>query len=682
MKNIETARGLSRNEGYERSLVVDDVELDAKGSDGSLDLPFRVRQNGGISEKEINEAYAWHRLFNESWITAHELGRLSYEASAEKEGEAFKIETEKLRQIKTFIEADFSDGEFREQLASIRELLPRPFQEMVGMEQTQPHMGIDPVEHTFNMLERLDTEGLSIKDRQVARMVGVFHDVGKVYDAGAREHPKRSKEIAQDYLEKMGYDAEMKNRILVHIEWHDALGEIARRDGRNILEPRDVATYFPNEQELELHRRIVKADVASIPGLSKYLPNIEAVYKLMNDRLKAEGHLIDVHSVEQVPVQEVEEEELWSIVGDLWEEEYFDEIDVYEAMRHRNKKYQEYQKDNPEAADLIERAVVQYSLQGNGSALKALQLTGRETDRSIVSELEKKYNTKLDQLRLAVEMFSMTYHLWNTDNDVLRGGDDGPDVDIEPHLKDTILRQLKEIKKSAIFMSQYCVEATHVTNPAAKKEIDRVETLLKSDTGEAAHFEGDGVYTGILGSYKDWDEYRGYSESSQYALRIPLADTLPILVSYNYPKAMSNVLCEGLYVREHESISAVPHGLVQWRQSAFDYDVITGWKIEMLEELLGGEVQIVEDEEGKECVVMDTDEEPIVWGAILRALRIRRFIPKSELSKSALEYNEAAFEIYEQESDNEVTIKIPNQPYQYLDGQEQDVVNIRGVKGV
>jgi hypothetical protein len=163
-----------------------------------------------------------------------------------------------------------------------------------------------------------------------------------------------------------------------------------------------------------------------------------------------------------------------------------------------------------------------------------------------------------------------------------------------------------------------------------EEKIDENLALIKSDSGEKSHFEGDGVYTGILGSYRDW------SEGKMYTIKIPLADSVPIMVNYNSPHAMANVLGELLDIKDEGDGIAVAHGLRQWRQCEYHGDETEDWKVKLLEELLGKKALVVTDKEGQKCVVMDTDKDAIIWGSLARALRIRRFIPLSELSKSIL----------------------------------------------
>ena len=82
-----------------------------------------------------------------------------------------------------------------------------------------------------------------------------------------------------------------------------------------------------------------------------------------------------------------------------------------------------------------------------------------------------------------------------------------------------------------------------------------------------------------------------------------------------------------------------------------------------MEEVLGTKTRVIKDEENRDCVIIDTDLEPIVWGTVARALHIRRLVPQSELSKLQLsEYNDT------DKKDAGITIIEEESPQKELDG--------------
>lgn len=565
----------------------------------------------------VSEAYRWHELFEEGWLTAHELSELESENTPESTGELFKVETENLREIKKILDENADDGDFRTNLENIRDLLPRPFSRMEGVYQTSPHEDIDPIDHTLNALHELDTDGLSVEDRLMARLVLVFHDIGKVEDTWNREHPRRSAEMAEDYLKKMGYTQEQVGKISHHIKWHDALGDVSRTDGRNIFNARDVLTFFRDEVDLEIHRRIAVADISSIPGLREYVPNVLATHAALLESLRRFQDREQVEPGVALPFEPIGIYQYQELYGRLSEEENFDEIDIDESMARRRGAFEQLSREDRE---VLEKTIIQESLENSPRVLEALKLTGREIDETFVDELEKKYDVPLSNLRVAENLFGLTYKMWELNWEV----QGEPDMDL-------VRSKLEQVKRYAENLARFEVLATHATNEHAKGSIDESRALLKSTTGSSSHYEGEGVYTGILGSY------RGWAEGALYEVKLSLADSVPIIVSYNYPKAMANVLGEVLDIEEGTGDRAVAHGLIEWFQTQYDDDDVSPWKIELLENLLGAEAKIVTDEHDLPCVIVNTQEDPIVWGSLCRSLRIRRFIPASELQKAAFD---------------------------------------------
>lgn len=546
-----------------------------------------------------------------------------------------EAESASLRQIKAFLDKDLNDEDFRNQLDTLKPLLPEVFQDLKGLEQTQPHQQIDPYEHTFNTLNQLNTTELTPEERHIARVVLLYHDIGKVDDPRDKNHPRHSADLSQAYLTQMGYDQETIELINKHIRWHDLLGEIARRDGRNTLSVAEAKTLFDSQADLRLHYTIVSADVGSIPGLQKYLGNIDATYKLLQASLEAQEDFITPRQVKELPFERPELDEVATKAALYFAEHIkpvrFTDIDVRQHQQLRADTYTQ-EVDSQDQLE-YEQALVAASLENHDSMLRLLTIMGQETNRDFVHSLEEKYQLPLDQLRLTVELFNLTYRVWET-SDALW---------LDPETIDTeyLHRQLAEITKAAAFLENYTVEATHRTYYTYADSIAQREVIVKSVTSdEKEDYQGDGVYVGIDGSFRNWmtknlnarDE-----EMDMFVFRTPLAATVPIIVSYNYPKAMTNVLCEGLDIQGHglDQVT-IPRGLVEWRQSEFNQDPISADKIRLMEEFTQGSATLVTDEEGLPALVLDTQAEPIIWGSIARALRIRRVIPKAEVSKTRL----------------------------------------------
>jgi hypothetical protein len=310
----------------------------------------------------------------------------------------------------------------------------------------------------------------------------------------------------------------------------------------------------------------------------------------------------------------------YELIDDL-KEDYadFDRCDLTGEMKNHRDKFDRLPDGDRK---VIERAIVYWVRSGNEEALSALRFLGRETDMTLVGELEEKYGVELEGLKVMIELFSLTYGMWKL-NRLLE------EVDKEFGLSH-VRRELSAVLVAAEFLSSYRLVATHATNPWSTSEIYRNRVLIKSESGEKSHYEGDGVYFGIFGSYREW------SDGGLFEINLPMADTLPILVGFNGPRAMLVALGECVDIREKDGMDAVVHGLVQWRQCEYNGDSVNPWKLKMLSEFLKSEVVLVKDEDGLDCVVVDSAKDPIIWAVLARSLRIRRLIPMSEVDKTNL----------------------------------------------
>jgi len=293
-----------------------------------------------------------------------------------------------------------------------------------------------------------------------------------------------------------------------------------------------------------------------------------------------------------------------------------------------------------EERELIEKALVQSCLQVTSSGdnasflLSALRALGRETDRSLVPELEKKYEVKLNTLAAALEVFSLTYKMWKVSYNLKNTTYQKASVNELAVIK----REMQEALKSTQILSSYSMAVTHVTDAHSAQSINRSAAFYKSDTGLKDHYEGDGVYAGTFDSYSAWsrsDNDLDEEEQKTFVFEIPLEDTLPIIVSFNYPKGMLVIGGDMLDIQGGGQSSAV--GLHQWRQLENTRYEVTDWKLELLRELFKCDVITTVDTEGIETVILDTDRPFIEWAAVSRALLLPRVVLKSEISKTDLD---------------------------------------------
>lgn len=506
------------------------------------------------------------------------------------------------------------DYEMVDAIKRIKENLPSFMLSLADVSQGGPHKGIDTLTHTFNAFNYLDTEQFSDEEKLITRLSLLLHDVAKIEDLSS-DHPRKSGIMASDILENTNLNQEQKDQIIKQITYHDALGDISRRDSMNIFRPAQLLSFFNNEQELKIHKAIVMADVASIPGLATHLNRIEQVYfRLISnlDRLNWSFTENPDESVESV----INEERLQDIINKVIPEiRSFDNIDIDQDMSERQENFDRL---SPKEKQYLEKYIISASLDKDDFFLKALQATGKETDLENINQLEKKYHVKLDEAKIATQIFKSTYAMWKT-SFILRN-EEHPDRE-ELQLE----KLLQEIYEATKILSKFNTEATHSTNPDSADSIKAQKAILES-VG-SSHYEGDGTYTGLLGSFRGWSEY-------MFKFGIKLSDVLPIIVDFNYPETMANVLCSYLDIESNKRTYAVPRGRIEWYHRKFDYSPVTAIQKRLLGKILNCDIDEITDEDGLPTLTANTQEKPIVWGSLVRSLNIRRFIPRSELPYS------------------------------------------------
>lgn len=173
-----------------------------------------------------------------------------------------------------------TDAEFVASGTQIAKYLYRCFPRLRGLGQRAPHFDpalgrtTDPVEHTIEVIGRLDTTGLDPGDRKALRAAAVFHDIGKVIDPLDPRHARKSAELCALLLEDFDLLPPERDAVIVLVALHDALGQVAA--GR--LATADAASLLGTPRLLELAYRLTRADVASIRGLVGAPARIETAY--------------------------------------------------------------------------------------------------------------------------------------------------------------------------------------------------------------------------------------------------------------------------------------------------------------------------------------------------------------------------------------------------------------------
>jgi len=201
------------------------------------------------------------------------------------------------------------DEEFRKNLGSYKDFVSsiaenNPLRGLIGLRQFPTHGGLDPLEHTYEVLIILKTDdvGISIKElcRSEAEMIRVavkYHDVGKVNGPLNLRHGLKSAPIARKVLSNPYEHGEeefnTKEIILITklIKTHDLLGRLSQRltTTKTVLEALrppeglDLCT----EDMLEIHYRIIRADIASIPGLKRVVKQIDETYESLKKEINS-----------------------------------------------------------------------------------------------------------------------------------------------------------------------------------------------------------------------------------------------------------------------------------------------------------------------------------------------------------------------------------------------------------
>lgn len=630
---------------------------DLEGGVGDIDFST-------INEFHFNELSEVHNLFE--YLSENDLN--------------------KLHKLLEIVSSEINDQEFGQRISDFINQNEKIFSGLSNLPQHDVHGGYDPLEHTLNMLQKLETKDLNNDEVIITRIASVFHDIGKLIDSLSKKHPLYSKFLSEFIMPYITLNKEIQQRILLHIQFHDVLGEIARKDGRNDIDINDALKVFDNISDLKIAKTIALADISSIPGLSKYKNQIESVVILYEKHLRAKEIFIEPQNKEEDEKFDIELLNKYFEIQKLIERNVndelgylrgFDDVDIQEEQKESRKRFESL---TQEQKNILLDSIIMFSSHNDFTTsfnkedieynllLSSLKLTGRETDRAFVLELEKRAGKSLENVRVAIELFDLTYKMWSLSNWIkpyYAESDYTIDYDNSNHLSpfgheepvlvekrnreyvvpyldgveyNDFLRYLKEIKKNAHFLASHKVEVTHSTSPTNYQKIVKDGYLIKSSTLLDKHFEGDGVYAGMLGSYRAWFEKTSFNDESKeesesdtlLTFKIPLAQTIPIIVSYLTPKAMCNILTDKLHLKKYELDSADGFEVFcsdsQWWKEEFDGE-LTEWKINILKDSLACDVVVVKDEFNKDMVVLDTKEPPIVWGAISRTLRLRRVVP-------------------------------------------------------
>ncbi len=93
----------------------------------------------------------------------------------------------------------------------------------MGFEHKHPHHHLDVWNHTLEVLKNLNTKDFELN------MAALLHDIGKPFSYQDEEvrhfhgHPQASSKMAEQILTRLGYDQQVKDRIIYLVETHDTI---------------------------------------------------------------------------------------------------------------------------------------------------------------------------------------------------------------------------------------------------------------------------------------------------------------------------------------------------------------------------------------------------------------------------------------------------------------------------
>ncbi|MDY6931195.1 MAG: hypothetical protein SVJ22_04690 [Halobacteriota archaeon] len=201
-----------------------------------------------------------------------------------------------------------SDKEFRSKIGTYEDFLrsisvKNPLRGLIGLKQFPTHGGLDPLEHTYDVLLILTTDDIEVSIKEISRSeaeiirVAVkYHDVGKVKGPYNLRHGLKSAPIAKEVLSyphlfgEEQFSNEEVDLITKLIKTHDIMGRVSQKltTSKTAIkalcppEGLDICT----KDVLDIHYHIIKADIASIPGLKGVVKQIDATYELLKQELK------------------------------------------------------------------------------------------------------------------------------------------------------------------------------------------------------------------------------------------------------------------------------------------------------------------------------------------------------------------------------------------------------------
>jgi len=340
-----------------------------------------------VRELELSGPFEEIRKFEDGIKLGHR-----YEGETILEFDA--TEVERFKEVIELFES-LDDEEIGIQTELISKKLPNFFSGLRAVDDDEFHGEGTLMDHTLTVLVGLNTDGLSRSSKKIIRTAALFHDMGKLVSMDA-EHPRHSELLSREFLSQLNLDENELALLLRQIKYHEALGDISRRDGFSIWRPADLATFFKDCEELELHRRLVISDIGSIPSLRKYLPSVNSTYNRLVKQISVEGwKYLGSESLEFCDYGE-----LLELRKKLYTDRDVDLIDVVEDMAWRRDLFKTVLTD--EERRKVEDYIVHGSKAFDEGYMLAMQIAGIETNLGEIHNLGEKYKVSLEEAEMTL----------------------------------------------------------------------------------------------------------------------------------------------------------------------------------------------------------------------------------------------------------------------------------------
>ena len=441
--------------------------------------------------------------------------------------------------------------------------------------------------------------------------------------------------------------------------------------------------------------RIEKIDTQNMNGAPDIKEDIppEANNTIINEaEVKTMPGLIDVPESQHLPFRRLSQHDIKGCLEkkiSYQEEKKIEHADFTEQEAFRHRHFKHLLLEDQEA---IEKALVQSACNSGFYTSHLLFLTGRETDRLYIHELEQRFKVNLDALRVYIEAIDMEYNvlrLWEAMRD--------EQIDLDASEYRPLIRQ---VKKSAKELAKYRVLAIHKTSgvggrilkegeKSSYEQIKYTGVVQKSvNWPTRGHALGEGIYMGLMGSRVNKNQ-----DAENFEFRLPLRDAVTTIT---IPSELWCVVPgEHITLRPEDPLEPkISRGVVQWYQGSEDHmsgEVgeekwqyhLPQWKIQAFAEGLGlkrGDIHICYDQDNLPCLVANTNEAAIVWGSLCNALNIRRFIPLNELAKVKEPYDDEGIYYIHFQAIQKAILKEPVEPEEYYENLSSRAIKKRHIK--